>query len=136
MSYSKLLQLTEKEIISRPEEKCTNDPNYDPDKEMTSLIHRKLKCNLPWTKLKIEGLEDCHTENQFGAYLKKIMEQQEAIQRIPKKCRFKVWSQTPWGDSSSEGNTSLTIDLLVFEGQVCIRYIHLLQCASFTFCFP
>ena len=92
---------------------------------MATLIHRKLKCNLPWNKLKIAGLEDCHTEEQFGNYLKEIIEQQEAIQGIPKKCKFKVWSQTPWGDSSSEGNTSLTIDLLVTEGEVCIRYIQL-----------
>ena len=119
MSFTKLLQLTEKEIISRPEAKCNNDPHYNPDKEMTTLIHRKLKCNLPWNNLKVAGFEDCHTEEHFENYLKEIIEQQEAIEGIPKKCKYKVWSQTSWADFFTDGNiSSIDIDLMVTEGQV------------------
>ena len=68
--------------------------------------------------MKIAGLEDCRTEEQFESYLKKIIEQQEAIEGIPKKCQYKVWSQTHYGDFSPYGNTSISIDLVVTEGQV------------------
>ena len=122
IEVTKLLQLTEKEVISSPNAKCKDDKNYKPDREMTSLITTKIKCNLPWSNLQMDHFEDCKTEEEFENYLKEIIEEQEAIEQIAKKCRYKIWTLTHWGKVSRDGNTgntSLTIDLLSTRGQVC-----------------
>ena len=122
IEVNKLLQLTEKEVILSPNAKCKDDKNYKPDREMTSLITTKIKCNLPWSNLQMDHFEDCKTEEEFENYLKEIIEEQEAIEQIAKKCRYKIWTLTHWGKVSRDGNTgntSLTIDLLSTRGQVC-----------------
>ena len=119
IEVNKLLQLTEKEVISSPNAECNDDKEYNPDREMTSLITKKIKCNLPWSNLQMDQLDDCKTEEEFENYLKEIIEKQEAIERIPKKCQYKIWSLTHWGEGSKDGNTSVTIDLLSTRGQVC-----------------
>ena len=122
IQVTKLLQLTEKEVISRPNAECNDDKEYNPDREMTSLITKKIQCNLPWSNLKMDQFDNCKTEEEFENYLKEIIEEQDAIEQIPKKCRYKIWTLTHWGKVSRDGNTgntSLTIDLLSTRGQVC-----------------
>ena len=91
---------------------------------MTSLITTKIKCNLPWSNLQMDHFEDCKTEEEFENYLKEIIEEQEAIEQIPKKCRYKIWTLTHWREVSRDGNTSVTIDLLSTRGQVCTYSDH------------
>jgi len=67
----------------------------------------------------MDHFEDCKTEEEFENYLKEIIEEQEAIEQIPKKCRYKIWTLTHWREVSRDGNTSVTIDLLSTRGQVC-----------------
>ena len=86
---------------------------------MTTLITRKMKCNLPWSSLRMIQFEDCKTEEEFESYLNGIIEEQDAIERIPIKCRHKIWSFTDWGEGSRDlGSTSVTVDLLSTKGQV------------------
>ena len=119
ISINKLLELTEKEVISSTDAKCIDDENYKPDAEMTALITQKIKCNLPWSNLKMNQFEDCKTEEEFESYLNGIIEEQDAIERIPIKCRHKIWSFTHWGEGSRDlGSTSVTVDLLSTKGQV------------------
>ena len=119
IQISKLLELTEKEVISSTDAKCIDDENYKPDAEMTALITQKIKCNLPWSNLKMNQFEDCKTEEEFEKYLNGIIKEQDAIERIPIKCRHKIWSFTHWGEGSRDlGSTSVTVDLLSTKGQV------------------
>ena len=118
IEVTKLLQLTEKEVISSPNAECNDDKEYNPDREMTSLITKKIQCNLPWSNFQMDHFDDCKTEEEFENYLKEIIEEQEAIERIPKKCQYKIWSLTHWGEGSRDGNTSVNVDLLSTRGQV------------------
>ena len=87
---------------------------------MTALITRKIKCNLPWSSVRIIQFEDCKTEEDYENYLKSIIEEQDAIEEIPVKCRYKIWSMTHYADESREGNiTSVRADLFFTKGQVC-----------------
>ena len=119
IEVNKLLQLTEKEVISSPNAECNDDKEYNPDREMTSLITKKIQCNLPWSNLKMDQFDNCKTEEEFENYLKAIIEEQKAIERIPKKCQYKIWTLTHWGDVSRDGNTSVNVGLLSTRGQVC-----------------
>ena len=121
---TKLLQLTEKEVISKPNAICKDDEKHNPDMEMTSLITRKIKCNLPWSNLKMDQFDDCKTEEDFESYLKEIIEEQDAIERIPKKCRYKIWRLTHWAETSRNGTTSVNVDLLSTEGEVFAISFH------------
>ena len=85
IEVTKLLQLTEKEVISSPNAKCNDDKEYNPDREMTALITKKIQCNLPWSNFQMDQLDDCKTEEEFENYLKKIVDEQKAIDRIPKQ---------------------------------------------------
>ena len=67
----------------------------------------------------MDHFEDCKTEEEFENYLKEIIEEQEAIERIPKKCQYKIWTLTHWVDVSRDGNTSVNVGLLSTRGQVC-----------------
>ena len=62
--------------------------------------------------------EDCKTEEEFERYLQEVIEEQDAIERIPMKCRYKVWSMTHWAEGIRNGSTSVTVDLLSTKGQV------------------
>ena len=124
IQVQKLLQLTEKEVILSPNAKCKDDKNYKPDREMTSLITTKIKCNLPWSNLQMDHFEDCKTEEEFENYLKEIIEEQDAIERIPKKCRYKIWRLTHWAEISRNGTTSVNVDLLSTEGEVFAISFH------------
>ena len=92
IQVDKLLQLTEKEVISSPNAECNHNKEYNPDREMASLITKKIKCNLPWSNLQMDQLDDCKTEEEFENYLKEIIDEQKAIDRIPKKCHYKMWT--------------------------------------------
>ena len=117
-SIHKLLELTEKEVISSTNARCIIDEKYKPDAEMTALIIRKIKCNLPWSNVKMTQFEDCKTEEEFENYLKEVIEEQDAIERIPMKCRYKVWSMTHWGEGIRNGSTSVNVDIFSTKGQV------------------
>ena len=114
-------------MISKPDAKCKDDPNYKPDQEMTALLSKSLGCNLPWNNLKLDGINDCETEEDFELYLKEIMKQQEVFKGIAKKCQYKVWSTTHWRKVAwrEDGNsdTMITIGLIITEGQVH-KYLH------------
>ena len=123
IQITKLLELTEKEVISSTNAKCIDDENYKPDDEMTALITRKVKCNLPWSNLKMNQFEDCETEEEFENYLNGIIKEQDAIERIPIKCQYKIWSLTHWGErsrdlESASSVASVNVDLLFTKGQV------------------
>ena len=62
--------------------------------------------------------EDCKTEEEFEDYLKEVIVEQNAIEHIPMKCRYKVWSMTHWAEGIRNGSTSVTVDLLSTKGQV------------------
>ena len=136
MEVTKLLHLAEKEVISSPNAKCNNDKEYNPDREMTSLITKKIKCNLPWSNLQMDQFDDCKTEEEFENYLKEIIEEQEAIERIPQKCQYKMWTLTHWVDVSRDGNTSVNVGLLSTEDKYVHFQItvHLFQLYLLIFC--
>ena len=67
----------------------------------------------------MDQFDDCKTEEEFENYLKEIIEEQKAIERIPKKCQYKIWTLTHWVDVSRDGNTSVNVGLLSTRGQVC-----------------
>ena len=58
------------------------------------------------------------SEAEFKRYLQEVIEEQDAIERIPMKCRYKVWSMTHWAEGIRNGSTSVTVDLLSTKGQV------------------
>ena len=62
--------------------------------------------------------EDCKTEEDYENYLKSIIEEQDAIENTPMKCRYKIWSMTHWGDKLIDGNSSVQVNLLSTKGQV------------------
>ena len=69
--------------------------------------------------------EDCKTEEDYENYLKSIIEEQDAIEEIPVKCRYKIWSMTHWRDRRDKliyGNSSVQVDLLSTKGHVCTYY--------------
>ena len=72
----------------------------------------------------MDQLDDCKTEEEFENYLKEIIEEQEAIERIPKKCQYKIWTLTNWEEESRDGNTSVNVCLLSTRGQVCTYSDH------------
>ena len=90
---------------------------------MTALITRKIKCNLPWSSVSMVQFEDCKTEEDYENYLKTIIEEQDAIENIPMKCRYKIWRMTHWSDKSWDANiTSVYADIILTKGQVCTNY--------------
>ena len=78
--------------------------------------------------------EECKTEEDYENYLKSIIEAQDAIEKIPVKCRYKIWSMTHWKDGSWNGNTSVIAKLILTKGQVCIHLKSYLQFLVLIFC--
>ena len=119
MKYEKLLQLTEKSHISKEEEKCIIDENYNPDKEIIKLILNQIKCTLPWSEIKIEGMKQCKSKNDFDNYLKMIFERQQDMKQVPPKCKFKTWKPIPYSVVSTSGKkSSIAVMLTVLASKV------------------
>ena len=98
--------------------KCMPNDEYNPDNEMVKVISNKAGCNLPWSKIKIQSLEDCKLESDFNKYLDGILKYQKDIIEIPRKCKFNIWTLSQFEDLSGEGNASVVFDMMVTEGQV------------------
>ena len=81
--------------------------------------------------------EDCKTEEDYENYLKTIIEEQDAIENIPMKCRYKIWRMTHWSDKSWDANiTSVYADLILTKGQVStnkkLHFQIIFTCLSFV----
>ena len=124
MKYEKILQLTEKSRISKEGAKCIMDENYNPDKEIMKLISRQINCTLPWSKIKIGGMKECQSENDFDNYLKMIFNRQKDIKQVPPKCQFKTWTPMPyWEDSRASEIPSVDIWLSVIASKVNYSFL-------------
>ena len=111
--------MTEKTSISKEEEKCMKGKGFSPDSMTMKLLTEEINCTLPWSKLKFEGLKDCKTEIEFERYLTTIVRRQRKIEKIPKKCTFKVWTPLPYSESSKDvTDTMVIIDLLMINSKV------------------
>ena len=118
MLYQKDLQLTDKSLISKEGEECITDVNYNPDKEIMKLISNQIKCTLPWSEIKIEGMKQCKSENDFDNYLKMIFERQQDM-KLPPKCKFKTWTPIPYSEVSTSGKkSSIAVLLTVLASKV------------------
>ena len=95
------------------------DENYNPDKEIMKLISNQIKCTLPWSEIKIEGMKQCKSENDFDNYLKMIFEQQQDMKQVPPKCKFKIWTPMPYSEvSTADEKSSIVIMLTVLASKV------------------
>ena len=95
------------------------DENYNPDNEIMKLISRQINCTLPWNEVKIEGMKECKSKNEFANYLKMIFKQQEDIRQVPPKCRFKTWTPMPYSEvSTADEKSSIVIMLSVISSKV------------------
>ena len=126
-----MLELTEKRYISKEGEKCIMDKNYNPDKSIMELITKQINCTLPWSEIKLGGIKECRTENDFDRYLKIIFKRQEDIKQVPPKCKYKTWIPMPYSESSVANQKSL-VDLwltmtnskVIFESILKIFKLH------------
>ena len=115
----KSVQLSEHKLLSKPNDICINDNDYHPDDKMVELITKRIGCNLPWSKVKVESVEDCSHESDFDRYLDMVFKHQMDIMNIPKKCHFDTWIISHSEEYSNESKeASVVFDMLSTEGQV------------------
>ena len=111
--------MTEKTSMSRKGDKCMKDEGFSPDWVIMKRLTEEINCSLPWSKVKVEGLKDCNTEIEFERYLTTLVKLQRKIEKIPKKCTFKVWTPLPYSESSKDDtDTMVIIDLLMINSKV------------------
>ena len=121
--YRRILQQTEKTIISKAENKCRNLESYSPDRKIMQAIGRKINCSLPWSKYKSRGRKDCQTENDFERYLHTIVELKPLIEWVPKKCTFNTWTPLPYSESARDGDkTTVVVELTMIDSKVYIEH--------------
>ena len=111
--------MTEKTCISKEIAKCVKDKSYNPDRAIMKQITEQINCSLPWSQFKLEGMEDCKSENDFEFYLSTIVKLQSKIKKVPKKCTFKTWTPLPYSKSSTDGkDTLIVIELSIIDSKV------------------
>ena len=120
--YRRMLQQTEKTIMSKQGEKCRKDEKYNPDGKLMKSIARYINCSLPWSKNKFnqfKGMKECQTEKEFERYLHEIVKLKPIIENMPKKCTFKTWTPLPYSESSTDGDkTTVVVELTMIDSKV------------------
>ena len=111
--------MTEQTSISKEQEKCMKAEGFSQDSMIMKLLTEEINCSLPWSKVRVEGMKDCKTENEFERYLTTLIKLQRKIEKIPKKCTFKTWTPLPYSESSRDVNdTMVIIDLVMINSKV------------------
>ena len=70
----------------------------------------------------MNSFNECSLESDYEKYLKGLLIHQEEIESIPLKCTEAIWTHTQFEDFAVESNTSIVLDMIITEGQVCIKF--------------
>ena len=104
----KILQRTVTEKISKEGDECMVDPDYSPDNAMMTQLTNKVGCNVPWSKVQLQGVESCDGPGDFAKYINKSVELQNEISQISKKCTYNTWNALPFEEETASSETNST----------------------------
>ena len=97
------VQLTERNLISN----CTQNEDFNIDKEMMEIISQNINCSLPWDPFNATELDECTEEKDYEKYLTAIYHHQKDFTKMEEKCKVNSWKALPTSENSQKGNTSI-----------------------------